>query len=66
MPMRPDAYFTDAQRQRLGELMARWRTARDGGVALSAEEQAELDALIEAEVRAAADRAAGLLRQPAP
>lgn len=62
-PMRPDAFFTAQQQQRLAELMGRWRAARDAGVPLPAEEQAELDALAEAELRAAAERSAELVRQ---
>jgi len=62
-PMRPDELFTAAQRQRLAELMDHWRAARDAGTALSPEEQAELDALVEAELRAATDRSAALVRQ---
>lgn len=58
---RPDRFFTLAQQQRLGELMERWRTARDAGTCLSGSEQAELDALVEAELRAATDRAAAVL-----
>jgi hypothetical protein len=57
---KPDAFFTAEQQQRLKELMERWRTARDAGSCLSQEEQTELDALVEAEVRAAADRATAL------
>jgi hypothetical protein len=61
-PMTPDALFTAEQRDRLAVLMTRWRAARDAGVALPPDEQAELDALVEAEVRAAGERAAQLLR----
>jgi hypothetical protein len=61
-PMTPDALFTAEQRDRLAALMAKWRTARDGGPSLPPDEQAELDALVEAEVRAAGERAARLLR----
>ena len=57
---RPDQFFTAAQQQRLEQLMARWRTARDRGLLLSAEEQAELEALIETELQAATQRAATL------
>ncbi len=64
--LRPDRFFTAEQQQRLAALMDRWRAARDGGGPWSAEEQAELDALVEAEVRAAAERAAALVRQLAP
>jgi hypothetical protein len=43
--------------------MAHWRAAREAGTSLPASEQAELDALSEAEVAAAARRAAALLRR---
>ena len=62
-PMRPDELFTAAQQERLAELMDRWRAARDAGTALPPQEQAELDALVEAELRAATDRSASLVRQ---
>jgi hypothetical protein len=65
-PMRPDAWFTAEQQQRLEQLMARWRAGRDGGAPLSPEEQAELEALIQAELRAAAERSAALARQLPP
>jgi hypothetical protein len=58
--LRPDHFFTDAQQERLAALMARWRTARDQGNTLPVAEQAELDALIDAELRASAARAAAL------
>ena len=58
--LRPDRFFTAAQQQRLEALMARWRSARDQGASLSADEQAELQALIEAELQAATGRAAKL------
>jgi hypothetical protein len=61
-PMTPDKFFTAEQRDRLATLMGRWRTARDAGQQLPPDEQAELDALVEAEVRAAGERAARLLR----
>jgi hypothetical protein len=60
--MRPDALFPANHQQRLAELMDRWRTAREGNSALAAEEQAELEALVQAEVRAAAARAAAVVR----
>ena len=46
--------------------MARWRKARDAKTCLPPEEQKELEALIEAEVQAAAQRAAALVRELAP
>ena len=58
--LRPDRFFTAAQQQRLDALMARWRTMRDQGATLPADEQAELEALIAVELRASAARAAAL------
>ena len=57
-----DRFFTAEQRKRLGELMECWRTARNAGRTLSADEQGELEALVEAEVRAAGQRAAAILK----
>ena len=56
----PDEFFTAQQQERLRELMARWRAARDAGKSLLAAEQAELEALVEAELQAAGKRAAAL------
>ena len=61
-PLRPDAFFSADQQRRLGELMAQWRAARDGKAAITAEEQTELDALVEAELQAATQRAANLIK----
>ena len=58
--LRPDRFFNAAQQQRLAELMARWRTARDKGETLPTGQQAELDLLVEAELCASTDRAAAL------
>jgi hypothetical protein len=63
---RPDHFFTAEQQDRLRELMARWRVARDTQTPLPPEEQAELDALVEAELRAATARAAALAQELAP
>jgi hypothetical protein len=63
---RPDEFFTAEQQDRLQELMTRWRAARDAGGALPPEEQAELDALVQAELRGAAARAAALNRKLTP
>jgi hypothetical protein len=60
---RPDRFFTAQQQQRLAELMGRWRAARDAGGPWSAADQAELDALVAAELQATATRAAALVRQ---
>jgi hypothetical protein len=62
--MRPDAFFTAAQRERLAELRERWRKAPDAQTALPPAEQAELDALIAADVEAATVRAAAWLPEP--
>ncbi len=62
---RPDSYFGATKQRRLAELMTRWRAARDSGATLPAEQQAELDALIEEEVNASAMRTAALARDVA-
>lgn len=59
-PAGGDQYFSAAQQQRLNELMVRWRAARDSRASLPAGEQAELDALIAAELEAATTRSAAL------
>lgn len=58
--LRPDRFFGAAQQQRLADRMGRWRAARDRGESLPAHEQAELEALVRAELRALADRCAAL------
>ncbi len=62
-PMTPDRFFTAAQQQRLAELMARWRSARDEGTTVAAAEQTELESLVAAELRASGERAAAFVRQ---
>lgn len=57
---RPDQFFGAPEHQRLGDLMVRWRSAQDQGQALPANELAELNALVEAELLASAARAAAL------
>jgi hypothetical protein len=57
----PDRFFGDSQQLRLEELMARWRTARDTGQALSSIERTELNSLVDAEVQASGKRAAAAL-----
>jgi len=57
---RPDGYFSAPQQRRLVELMERWTLAAQEGGGLPDSEQAELEALIELEVRAAGRRAAAL------
>jgi hypothetical protein len=61
--LRPDCFFNSDQQQRLAELMEQWRAARDAGTSLPTAEQAELDALIEEEVRASTKRTAALLHE---
>jgi hypothetical protein len=61
--MQPDKLFSAEQQQRLAELMTNWRIARDAGTSLPPEEQAELDALVEVELRAACQRSATLASQ---
>jgi hypothetical protein len=58
--LRSDRFFNTSQQQRLAELMDRWRTARDKGESLPTDQQAELEALTEVELGAAAGRAAAL------
>lgn len=60
---RPDVFFNSAQRERLESLMARWRTARNSRATFSEAEQVELEALIDAEIRAAASRAAAMAQE---
>ena len=61
--LRPDRFFTAAQQQRLGELMTKWRTARDSGARLPTDEQAELEQLVNAELEGAGLRAESLMRE---
>ena len=49
---RPDRFFTSQQIARLQELMSQWRQARDAKKAMPAADQAELEALVDAETRA--------------
>jgi hypothetical protein len=60
---RPDWFFSTEQQQRLSDLMNLWRTARDEGQTLPPEQQAELDSLVEAELKAATARTAALVQQ---
>lgn len=59
--MKPDRFFTEAQRTRMADLMGRWRTARDAGATLPPDDQVELDQLVAAELNASALRATALL-----
>ncbi len=58
--LRPDRFFNAFQQTRLAELMRLWRTAQDKGEVFPSREQAELDNLVDLELRASADRAAAL------
>jgi len=60
---RPDWFFSAQQQQRLSDLMNLWRTARDEGQTLPLEQQAELNSLVEAELKAATARTAALVQQ---
>ena len=59
--MSPDRFFSAGQRQRLGDLMALRRDALARNASLGAEQQAELEQLIDAEVKATTARAAALI-----
>ena len=59
----PDEFFTTQQQKRLSELMNLWRAARDRGQILSPKQQAELESLVEIELKAATVRT-GVLIQP--
>ena len=63
---RPDPFFSAAQQERLSELMNLWRLARDQGQELSPAQQAELNRLVEMELRAATLRTAALMQQGNP
>ena len=60
---RPDWFFSAEQQKRLSDLMNLWRTARDEGQTLPPKQQAELDSLVEAELKAATARTAALVQQ---
>ena len=62
----PDRFFSAVQQQQLTRLMAEWRRRRDQGESLPANVQAELEALVEAELLAAAARATAMLDDPTP
>ncbi|HEY9597060.1 MAG TPA: hypothetical protein V6D33_05270, partial [Cyanophyceae cyanobacterium] len=60
---RPDWFFSTQQQQRLSNLMNLWRTAHDQGQTLPPEQQAELDNLVKAELKATTARTAALVQQ---
>ncbi|MGF1576500.1 MAG: hypothetical protein ACFCU9_11295 [Cyanophyceae cyanobacterium] len=59
---RPDPFFSAEQQERLSELMNLWRLARDQDQELPPEQQTELDALVEIELRAATARTVALMQ----
>jgi hypothetical protein len=56
----PDVFFGDKQQKRLSELMSLWRIARDRGQTFPPEQQAELELLVDTELRATNSRIAAL------
>lgn len=62
-PFQPDELFTAAEQTRLSELMEKWRSARDGKGALLPTESKELESLVDAELRAATQRTARMLKE---
>jgi hypothetical protein len=61
--LKGDEFFSDEQIERLSKLMKKWRLARDKGEMLPAEEQAELEKLIEIELEASGKRVQKIGRQ---
>ncbi len=59
----PDEFFAETQIQRLSELNNRRQLALGVGSDLPAEEQAELEYLVNAELEASARRAEAIFRQ---
>jgi hypothetical protein len=64
--MSPDRFFSTEQRRRLETLMTLRHEAIAGNASLSAQEEAELEQLVDAEVRAATERARALLDDLTP
>jgi hypothetical protein len=60
---RPDQFFDAKKQDRLSELMLIWRAARDKGETLSIAEQQELEALVDAEISASAERSKAIIDQ---
>lgn len=61
-PPGSDEFFPAAKRDRLTELMSRWRATRDAGAELPPPEQSELEALVDEEMDATIERSAAWLR----
>ncbi|MCW5959997.1 MAG: hypothetical protein KIS76_07525 [Pyrinomonadaceae bacterium] len=58
-----DEFFSDKQIERLSMLMKKWRSARDQGEMLPAEQQEELEKLIEIELEASGKRVEKIANQ---
>ena len=56
----PDSFFSAIQQARLSERMSLWRAARDRRETLPPDQEAELEALVDAELRAATAQTAAL------
>ena len=56
-------FFAEAEQTRLGRLMEKFHDSLQSAEPLSSAEQAELEALVEAELRASAQRAATLAEE---
>ena len=59
-PMKPDRFFTADQISRLQKLMTKWRAALNQGAALPADEQSELNGLVQAELEGMIERTKSL------
>ena len=57
----PDEFFTAAQQQRLGELLARRRAAQEAGREFDSAEKMELESLVDVELDGATRRAAAMI-----
>jgi hypothetical protein len=57
---RPDLFFSAIQQARLSKRMSLWRAARDRRETLPPDQEAELEALVDAELRAATAQTAAL------
>jgi len=62
-PFRPDDLFNEGLRTRLEQLMARWRSAREGAQQLTSAEQTELHTLIDGEILAATVRSKQIIQR---
>jgi hypothetical protein len=58
-----DEFFSAEQRSRLDDLMGKWRAARDAGSTLAPDEMVELEALVQAELKASEKRARALIEK---